>query len=322
LAFGHDRVMTVAPLIESAPWSSQGSPVQVFGAAFATIILFDVGEAERAGKLVASLDAMHDERRPPAIEGWIELTRYMRARFIERDPGAMLAHGRSAAALFDRAGDRRTRMWGTIGLGWAYESIGRGAEAEEVLRATYAEAEKIGLPWAISWSAIYLARVIGRRGHVDEARRLLAASRERVEAGGNRLYSALAQSERARLELREGALDDAETNARAACALLEGYNGYRAHAFATLARVLVARGALEEAARVANEPLGSGVLDEAELALRVARLEIAPDREAARALVAELHRRAETLPAEFREGFLTGVEDHARAMALAEETKR
>jgi serine/threonine protein kinase/tetratricopeptide (TPR) repeat protein len=317
LAYGHERVMRVAPMIEAAPWATQGSPVQVFGGAFATIILFDVGEVDRAAHLVARLDALPDERRPPAIEGWIELARYMRARFRDRDPGAMLAHGRSAAALFDRAGDRRTRMWGTIGLGWALDAIGRLPDAEEVLRSAHAEAERIGLPWAISWSGIYLARVIARRGHVDEARRLLDAARERVEAGGNRLYSALAQMERARIELREGALADAEGYARRSCELLEGYDGYRAHAIATLARVLAARGETEEAARVAAAPIADGVLDEADVALRVARLELAPDRAAARALVDELRARAATLTEDLRDAFLSGVEDHARAVQLA-----
>lgn len=322
LAFGRTRVAETAPLIEAAPWSTKPSPAQAFGGAFATIILFNVGEHERGRTLVSRLDALADQQAP-AIAGWIELARYMRSRFCAHDPALTLGHARSAAALFDRVGDRRTRMWGTIGLGWALDSIGRLDEAAEVLSATYAEAERIGLPWAISWAGIYLGRVIARQGKLHQARALLTSARERVEAGGNLLYAGLAQMEHARVELRAFFLDEAEGLARAACDKLGAFAGYRPHALATLARVRLARGAHDEAQRIVDEAvLGVGVLDEAEVALRVARIEIAralfkPARAEAKALVTELEARAATLPTELRLGYLMDVEDHARAIELA-----
>lgn len=214
-------------------------------------------------------------------------------------------------------------MWGTIGLGWALDSIGQLAAAADVLRATHAEAERIGLPWAISWAAIYLARVIARTGEVDQARALLHSARERVEAGGNRLYAALAKMEQARVELRVGS-PSAEALAREASQQLAGFDGFRAHAVATHVRALLARNAIDEASVVAlDATTGRGVLDEADFALRVARVEVAlargekGERGAASSLCEELRLRAETLPEDLRHGYLHDVEDHARLLTVA-----
>jgi tetratricopeptide (TPR) repeat protein len=251
-----------------APWAKAVARV--------AMQLFLCGQPELGDDLLAQILRVTDMgelgRRDPTAVAWIHQARAFDALYAG-DPGGYLHESAAAGAFFEQVGDLRGVCNSRVHLGFAYKEVGAYAEAEQALRRALVAAERMGLYNVVATAKNNLGLVLARLGRLDEAQaveteaiRDSAAQGTRRLEGGSRHYLAII------LELR-GRLDDAEREARNAAELLGISPPLRAHALATLAHVLLARGkatAALEAAREAMDVLESlGAMEEGEAATRL-----------------------------------------------------
>ena len=199
---------------------------------------------------------------------------------------------------------------------------------ERELRATIANAERMGLNYIVYGARSNLGMAVARQGKLRDARAIEAMAvaffegqRDRRLAGASRMYLAI-------IELLDGDLDKAEADARAAVEVLDAARNAQAQAL--LARTLLARGALAEAleqSAAAYRQIGDNALFEGDATVRLVYAEalLAADQRAAANLViatarARLLDRAARIGAAdlgWRRSFLEEVPDHRRTVELA-----
>src|SRR5262249_36245716 len=195
---------------------------------------------------------------------------------LESLPWSTTAHFREAADALETLGEQSYQMVVRANLGRALYGLGGVAGAEEELRRTIVQSERLGEALPLTYARAYLARLLARTAPpdcFDEAERL---TREVIAAKNASLtgdaYGALAEIRR-----RQGDLASAEREARAGEEVARPFPSYAAEVPALHARILPEQGRAEEALAVAEagvrEQERLGLAGFAEIDLRLSMVE-------------------------------------------------
>ncbi len=295
-----------------------------------TTILAYAGDLPRAHRL---LDAYGPRAREAGERAPIVLATYLQARgtLAGYEGDAALAFDLlvEAARVFDGIGDVRGATIQRANAGCQAVELGAYAEAERLLRGVIAEAEPLGLDSAGAIARQNLGVALARLGALDEAMRLEGEAIRIYVASADRRLEGSSRTALAMMHAAAGALDAAAEEAGRAVDLLSVAPPLRAAAYATLARVELARGrtaaALEAAGEAHALATSPGGIEEGESLVRLAwaeALDAAGRREEAAAAVASaadrlLARAARIADADRRARFLGVVPENARTLELA-----
>ncbi|WP_437933440.1 serine/threonine-protein kinase [Sorangium sp. So ce341] len=196
-------------------------------------------DAEETDLEVEVLARLHEARAYRAMAGG--------------DPGASFAGFEAALAAFEQAGDRRNACWARNNLGSCYAELGDFEGAEAALRASLADAERMGLSDARLGALLGLGPVLARLDLVEEARRTAEEAIATSQGLGDARREGAARTCLARILLQSGDLGGAEREARAAVAILYGAPPLRAFAYAVLGRALLDAGQAVDALAATTE---------------------------------------------------------------------
>ena len=246
------------------------------------------------------------------------------------DIQAALLAVETSSGCFERAGALRDACVDHANCGFFLLELGKNAEAEATLLQALRVADQLGLANVAANTQQNLAAALCRRGALAEASEMALRAQRTYEAQGARRMLTVGCIYLARIELAAGRAEAAEEHARAAVQLAADVAPFRAYANGVLAAALVAAGRWMEAALVAERALSvlaSVGAEEGEVFVRLAAAEaflgVSRHGEADRILAEvreKLLRRAGRLhDAAFKQSFLAGIPENARALALAEE---
>ncbi len=301
--------------------------VRTIGMARATVFLSRLGRS--LGDVTAAwLDYHEPSEADPTVLGRVWEARAWRA-LIAGDSAASHRAFAAAVASFEQAGDTRSACSAAVSAGAVLMYLGAYADAARSLESAVRDTERLGLANAAAGAKHNLGLVLARLGRLDEGRAIEeAALRIATEQGdvriccGSHIYLA-------EILLLAGDLAAAEEEARSAVTAASQVMPLRCSALATLAHVLLARGASGEALPVAAEGMELlatlGGIEDGEANLRLAYAETLAARgdvDAARAACAlacrRLFERAEKIgDLDARRSFLERVPEHARTISLA-----
>ncbi|APR88221.1 Adenylate cyclase [Minicystis rosea] len=263
----------------------------------------------------------------PGVRAWIDLAS---AEFALHagDPTTFLRLVESAVEGFAEAGDARNAALSRANIGNAYMQLGAFSRAERVLRQALHVAEPMKLSFVAPVRA-NLGFALARLGDLSEALAVETEAVQRCVEQGYRRFEAAARIYLAEILSLQGSLVEAEAQAHQAEACSPGSPATRAHALATLAKILLKRGEAALAlpkAQEAMEILASleGV-EEGEALIRlvyILALEATGEREEAERRIVEaqerLRVRAERVSdPRYKRSFLEHVPENAATMALS-----
>jgi tetratricopeptide (TPR) repeat protein len=291
--------------------------------------LFLVGRRELAVTLLGRTESAAGEMAQPdaVLAAYIHRARACCA-LVDGDPSAFLVEMERGAARFEEIGDARETCFNRANVGYAELELGLAGLAERDLRAAIAVAEHLALDHVVFGARSNLGMALARQGRLRDACALEQRCAEWFEqqrdwrlAGASRMYMAIAL-------FHDGELVRAEQEARAALAIMTART--RGRGLATLARVLLARGAAAEAlehATVAEQQLGETPAVEGEGEVRLVYAEALHANghtERARVAItgarARLEERARRIKRDdWRQSFLENIPAHARTLVLAQE---
>jgi len=321
---GTDRLVTVAnSIVEPEPGATSAYVVAL--SHLAAQLLY-AGEYDLANELIAKIDSHPDT----AMAGWVHDARATRA-MIQGDSDGCLREMQAAREAFLRVGDLRNACIQHGYVGYGFLEVGEFLEAERALRATFNEAERLGLSHAATSAKHNLGRALGQLGRLDEALDVeRQAVAEFVQQGDKRLEGA-SRHYLVQIHQLRGELDDAEREARAAIEALADVAPIRAVAVASLADVLLAKGHKAEAlelARDAGDTLDRlGTIEEGSAGIRLTLAEaLAANGElgAARTVIAIARDHLQEAAARIadpsrRAKMLELIPEHARILARARQ---
>jgi hypothetical protein len=283
------------------------------------------------------LDRMQDvcDRLPEGearARGLLELGRAWYHLLLDGDPGPAREAAERGLAGLTAAGDGRYQAVARGILGLAQALLGDAAEALASCHAAIAQLKALKEATMLRMMQGQLALVLAEVGGPEHRAEVLALA-ERVAGGGTKgpepplpdFWTVLAQA--ARAVALAGAPAEAEAAARAALAAAAMAPVGSALASAILSRILLGRGAADEARRVADEalrglgPLGGTSFMDVKLRLAAAEAYTAADDpiaaiKALRVAEKQILRRAGQLPEGARRRFWEAVRDHERVRAL------
>jgi eukaryotic-like serine/threonine-protein kinase len=247
------------------------------------------------------------------------------------DPASFLRYTELSIPSFALTGDRRNACLGQVNAAHAVLQLGDYPQAERVLRAARADADRMGLHNVSAFARQNLGPALAHQGALQEAReveldavRTFAAQENRRQEGRGRVY--LAQ-----ILVLSGDLEGALVEARAGALRLTPIPPLRAFALGVLVRVLLLRGGAEEALAVAREGmellLSLAGMEEGESILRLAYAEAlaaAGNRPAAEDALGVARRRlleraGRITDPIWRRSFCERVPENARTLSLARE---
>ncbi len=265
---GTERLVALVSAIPE-PETTEAAGAYVVALSHLAAQLLFVGRYDLANAVIERIDACGSD---VAMVGWVHDARATRA-MIDGDSDGCLTAMQAARDAFLRAGDMRNACIQHGYVGYGYLEVGELLEAERALRAAFEEAERLGMQHTASTAKHNLGRALSQLGRLDEARDVeKQAVAEFVQQGDKRLEGG-ARRYLAQIHLLRGELDDAEREARASLDALEAVPPMRAVATATLAEVLLARGASVDAldlARDAGDTLDQlGTIEEGAGAIRL-----------------------------------------------------
>jgi tetratricopeptide (TPR) repeat protein len=290
--------------------------------------LLFTGRVERAHALVRSFctAAEPSAGRNPYVQGFVYLIQGWYELASGEDVWAGFERLNAARGMFQVFDHITVINQLQVYIGAASWLLGMYAQAEHDLR-------NVDDPHQVSYArtAFYLACVLAERGVLDQASDVATRLLESGVARHDALREGRGRAALAEVRLREGRLEDAEREARAACALLGPRPFEVAAALATLAATLLAEGRADEALAVAEEAMrhhgamGSfGFKGPRVRLVHAEALDAAGQHEAARAALdaarAWLMASAERIgDAASKRAFLEDVPEHARTLARAVE---
>ncbi len=313
-------------LLAQPPTGDARAAAVVAGAQLAGLFVA-AGDQARLRKLLGFVQGNAARLAPsdPAL-GWVEALRHQHA-MRDGDLGRATRAVEKAIAAYAAAGDLRNLCLQRMHLGASLTQIGQLEAAIEALRRALVDAERLGAAYTAARARQHLGHALIQIGRFDEAVPLLTAARHAFAEQGDQRAEAAACADLA--DACAGRPLEAETWLRAAVALVAHLPPMRAALSAQLGRLLVARGATDEAlalTRPAHELIESGgPVEEREALVRLAHVEAlvaagAHDEAVAVAWVAvqRLRTRAARLgdPA-WSESFLRRVPANAETVRLA-----
>jgi tetratricopeptide (TPR) repeat protein len=198
---------------------------------------------DRISRFEANLD--------PLTRSWLVSGRAMAALF-DGDASLFIRDGDAIIAAADLSGDIRTACNLRFYVGVTAQTTGDYQLGESRLRAGLAIAEPAGLPTMATILKKELGFTLLAMGRIDEARLLGDAALRETQEQRDRFQECTAHELVAHVMRIDGRLDEAETEARLACAVSESAPPFRLRALTCLANVLLARGNRQEALAVAR----------------------------------------------------------------------
>ncbi len=318
-----EELVAWADKLSAAIERSDASPSVHAAAARVSFSLIHEGKRERGEALLA--------RIPPAsgavAAAWVAAAR-AHCALLDGDPTAYVEGLERAHDLLERAGLVRPALSHRVNHAFGLIELGRHADAAATLRAVAAESERMGLHHISATALHNLGWALARSGDLEDARRVEEDAARAFEQdtrmeGASRIYLA-------RIALACGDASRAESEARAALALIESLPPLRAHALGALAAALRARGDLDGAASAAKEAISTleaHGAEDGEAFVRLTHAELLADlgdhagaRAALRHARDQLLERARKIRSpSTRDDFLTHVPEHARTLALLRE---
>ena len=176
---------------------------------------------------------------------------------------------------FTAAGDRRLACVAPLNVGHGLLELGVSDEAEQLLSATIAEAERLGLRNIAGLATQNRGWALFRLGRADEALAVMRASIDDFTEQANRRLQGFSHAYVARMLLARGDVEGALASAHEALALAESALPLRVAALAVIAAAQTHMGRFPEAAAAAREALAGleahGV-EEGEAFVRLAAL--------------------------------------------------
>jgi len=325
-----DRPEALAALFRDLLASGAADGAMAGASARVALIMSLAGRMEAADALFEAIDrlSLAVVERDPRARAAIAMARAVRAA-VAGDTGACLALNQVALTCYSEAGDARNACGALINLGDAHLQLGEYREAELQMRDASAAATRMGLTHLAAAVSMNLGVALARRGALDEADVALTGAMEVFREQRDRRFEGACLSEHAGILLARGDVTSAEHEARAAVDALTLHPPLRAFALAMLARVLIGRGAIDEAVESGGEAkrvLDSlGGIDTGEALVRLVHAEtlhLAGDIDAARAAIAAardriLERALKITDARHRANFLDRAEEHERTLTLA-----
>jgi tetratricopeptide (TPR) repeat protein len=327
------RPDVLAPVAESLEWVTPTLDARSrFVVAAAAVVVQRVygGDAIGGARMRAKLDEVA-ARLPddPVAQAWTHRVRSFTGLYAG-DVSTYLVEGREAAACFDRVGDLRAATTLRAAVGYAHMQLGQWEEAERVLRASRAVAERMGLQTIITLVKHNLGMTLGRLGRWEEGKAMEAESVAESTAQRDRRIEAPARTYLAVLQLESGdpatALSTAEAAAKVADEGRPFALGVQADALLALGDLDGALARAMESQRVQLAVRGAGEEEGTLLALivhaealdRLGRRDEA--REVLRKATRELATRAERIAdPKWRESYVERVPVHVRIRARARE---
>jgi hypothetical protein len=283
------------------------------------------GEKARADALLAQASGAL-ERAVPSVHAWVHEARAFAAQ-TGAGPGEQLAAFRRASEAFRCVGDERNAAVQELNAALVLLQLGAHDRARGAVESRLAEARRRGLPATIALAENLLGMIELACGDAARARALFAPLLVELRRGENRSLEAMVRANLAKALLAEGALEDAEREARATASELERIRHvFFVDAAATLADVLLARGRPAEALEtVMALPLTTTKMGPGAARVRVVRVEalVALGRmEEARAAAADACARLEAAAREvaddeLRKAYLENVPLHVRTRRVA-----
>ena len=285
------------------------------------------GDTGRLRKLLGFVQG-NAAQLPPSDPawGWVEALRHEHA-MRDGDLGRATRAVERSIAAYGAAGDLRNACLQRMNLGACLAQLGQLNRANDALRGALSDAERLGAAYTAAQARYHLGHALLLLGRRDEAVVLLSAARHAFAAQHDVRAEAATMGELA--DAAAARPLEAEALLRQAIEMVERHPPMRAALSAQLARLLLARGAVEEAlalTRPAHELIeGGGPSEEREALVRLAHLEALvaaglQEEAAAVAWVAlqRLRTRAARLgDASWSESFLTRVPANAETVKLA-----
>jgi len=322
---GHrDLVISVAEAVIAA---HGGSSPWLQCAARVALPLMHAGVFDLADQLLTLAS-----RSTATVDRYAIATTYrvqaLRAQYAG-DSGRALLCMREAVECFRGAGDLRNASVASVDVGFLSSETGLYEDAENVLRAARADAERLGLRTVEAFALNNLALPLAFQGKLEEAREVAEVSAQMFASQGDRRFEAGSWIYLARLLLLVPALETAEVAARRGVELADKAPTTHAHALAALAQVLLAKGKNEEALAIAEKANGIlielGAMDEGESLVRLTLVEALianGDLESGRVALDVAHerllKRAERIrDRDMHQSFLERVPENARILSLA-----
>ncbi len=195
--------------------------------------------------------AQQFERQSPLLRGWLSWARAWQAQ-AAGDLALTLGHDTASMLAFDEAGDLRNLCYARSNVGYAQMRLGLFEEAESSLSLALDTAQRLGLRTIASGAAHNLGLVQGLLHHHAVAVETELAAIALFSSLRSGRGETMATEYLARIHLMRGDLAAAEDAARRARSMAGDWPSLVAICSASLARVLVARGAFEEAQRAAE----------------------------------------------------------------------
>ena len=306
-------------------------PHAMASARAATQLLLAGNKQEVAEALIAQLDRIPraEQEKNPAVTARVAVARFYHA-ICGGDVGAGSEFAKTAIARFEAVGDLRNACVQRGDFAYTQVELGAYGPATDTLREVLALSERLGrLQYATLAAKQNLGIALARRGSLEEARTIEEEALAEFEAKGDRRMAGGSRIHLAEIRLLAGDHDGAKKEARAAIEMLATVPAVRAHAYAMLASIELARGRQAEAlaaAKLANDFLeNGGVLDEGEGLVRLAFAEALWANEMvvdARTAIGTARRRLverslRIRDEQLRRSFLERVPENARTLELA-----
>jgi tetratricopeptide (TPR) repeat protein len=234
--------------------------------------LIFAGQVDRGAALLDRLlpHAVSLERDEPLARAAHLVSSGIRAMYMG-EPAASYESLVAAAALFTQLGAMRQACLQHSNAAFACLEVGAFAEAERALVEALPAAVRLGIPQVAASVRENLGKVLTALGRNDEARAVLLEACTSFVAHGDRRNEAICFMYMAHADT--GDLVRAEEEARRAVSLLEIGSPMRIAALATLARVLLDRGAIPEALTTSEEAMtllaAAGAVEEGESLARL-----------------------------------------------------
>lgn len=316
-------LLRLADELEPALDESATSAIVAVAAGIVTALSY-YGESTKADAWLGKIAATETRATwAPDTIARVARARAMRA-LAAGNPAAFVELSAIVIDALEAAGNSRSACLTRANASYGWIQLGEYQHAERLLIEAMNGAERMDLVSVRSFARHNMGYVLLRLGRFDEAERMereaIAGYERAADArllSGSRQYLAL-------VLLAKGDVEGAEREARIALASCKDPT-FRTYALASLAEVLLARGAVAEALEATNEAaehIDASPAEEAEIRLVHAKaLEASGDHAAARDAIARARtrilERAEKIPEKYRAGFLERVPEHAQTLALA-----
>lgn len=299
-----------------------------YAAASAYLISYTAHWADRdhAFAFLIFLEQLADTARQTdlLLQGWTSYAQGCFCHTLEADPVLALEHAQASLRAFERAESQQGQLLALMLCGQTHAALGMTAEGEDMVRRALNLAHLQRDRALASLALARLAHVLSQRSDGVGAQEAQDSCEHLLSSVRDPLVRGIAHAALARLHLRQGRSDVAQTLCAAAEQRANALPLYRLALQAAHCDALVAQGRLQRAVQVATQALqtlddlgGAGWLDVPLRVSAAAALARAGQRDAAREQLVAAEVQIET-----RAARMTDAKTRLRYLALPEESAR